>query len=58
VVEPWVLSADVDVDVGGRPTTAADAGADAATNAVEADRRGDGDTPCDTLEKHYQMELS
>jgi hypothetical protein len=58
VVEPWVLPADVDVDVGGRHTTAADAGADATTNAVKAGRRGNGDTPCDTLEEHYRMELS
>jgi hypothetical protein len=53
VVEPSVLSTGADVDVSGKPTADADAGADAG----EAGRWGDDDTPSSTLEEHYRMEL-
>jgi hypothetical protein len=50
-VEPWVLPAGADMDVGGKPIAAADAG------AGEAGRCGDDDTPSGISEEHYQTEL-
>jgi hypothetical protein len=54
VVEFLVLPSSVNADLGGKPTVAADAGAD----AREAGRWGEDDTPSGTLEGHYWMELS
>jgi hypothetical protein len=54
-VEPLVLPAGADAEVGGEPTTAADTAADA---GVEVDRWGRGGTPSGTLEEYYWMERS
>jgi hypothetical protein len=54
-VEPLVLPAGADAEVGGEPTTAADVAADA---GVEVDRWGRGGTPSGTSEEHYWMERS
>jgi hypothetical protein len=48
-----VLPADAGIEVGGEPTTAADA---AAAAGVEVDRWGHGGTPSGTLDEHYWME--
>jgi hypothetical protein len=56
VVEPLVLPAGADAEVGGKPTDVVDAGVDDAA-AGEAGRWGVGDTPSDTLEEYYRMEL-
>jgi hypothetical protein len=52
-VEPLVLFAGADADVGGEPTAAVDAVAGA---RVEVDRWGRGGTPSGTSEEHYWME--
>jgi hypothetical protein len=52
-IEPWVLPVGAGVDVGGKPTATADAGADAG----EAGRWGHDGTTSGTLEGHYRMEL-
>jgi PAB1-binding protein PBP1 len=51
-VEPLVLPAGADAEVGGKPTAATDAGDDVAADAGEADRWGNDDTPSDTLREH------
>jgi hypothetical protein len=51
VVEPLVLPAGADAEVGGKPTDVDDAA------AGEAGRWGVGDTLSDTLEEYYRMEL-
>jgi hypothetical protein len=51
VVEPLVLPAGADVNVGGKPNAAANAGAD----VDEAGTWGEDDTPFGTLEEHYRM---
>jgi hypothetical protein len=56
-VEPSVLPIGAEAEVGGKPTTAADAGADVAADAGEAGRWGDDGTPSSILGEHYQMEL-
>jgi hypothetical protein len=52
-VEPLVLPAGADAEVGGEPTAAVDA---AAGVGVEVDRWGCGGTSFGTLEEHYWME--
>jgi hypothetical protein len=54
VVEPSVLPAGVDPEVGRKPTAVAGASADADVTS----RWGEDDTPSGTLEEHYQMALS
>jgi hypothetical protein len=49
--------ADVGAEVGGKSTTAADAGAASAGAADEAGRWGRGGTPSGTWEEHCQTEL-
>jgi hypothetical protein len=51
-VEPLVLPASADAEVGGKPTAATDAGDDVAADAGEADRWGNDDTPSGTLREH------
>jgi hypothetical protein len=53
--EPWVLPAGAGTEVGGEPTAATDAGADA--TAGEAGRWGHDGTSFSTLEGHYRTEL-
>jgi hypothetical protein len=50
-----VLPAGADAEVGGEPTAATNADADAAA-AVEVDRWGRGGTPSSTSEEHYWIE--
>jgi hypothetical protein len=54
-VEPLVLPTGADAEVGGKPTAATDAGADA--DASEAGGWGDDDALSNTSEEHYQTEL-
>jgi hypothetical protein len=51
-VEPLVLPAGADAEVGGKPTAATDASDDVAADAGEADRWGNDDTPSGTLKEH------
>jgi hypothetical protein len=55
-VEPSVLSAGVGAEVGGKPNTTADAGADA-TAVGEVGRWRRGGIPSGTSGQHFQMEL-
>jgi hypothetical protein len=52
-IEPLVLPAGADAEVGGEPTAAVDAAGGA---GVEVDRWGRGGTPSGTSEEHYWME--
>jgi hypothetical protein len=56
-VEPLVLPTGADAEVGGKPTAATDAGADADADASEAGGWGDDDALSNTSEEHYQTEL-
>jgi hypothetical protein len=55
-VEPWVLPAGADAEVGREPTAAADAGVDATADG-KVGRWGHDGTPSGTLEEHYRTEL-
>jgi hypothetical protein len=59
VVEPSVLPASVGVDVGGRPTAAAelDEESNADADVDETGWWGEKDAPFSTLGKHYRMGL-
>jgi hypothetical protein len=58
-VEPLVLPAGADAEVGSKPTAAVGIGVDATADANAGDegRLGDDDTSSGTLEDHYQTEL-
>jgi hypothetical protein len=57
-VEPLVLPAGANAEVGGEPTAVADTGAGAgAAVAVRVGRWSCGGTPPSTSEEHYRMEL-